>query len=136
MDSSISAFKLILRPKDFTIVFDKNHKICGFMLVFPSISNVVTKYKGKMSLGFIREFLQNKRHPRIIDLGLIGVLPEYTMLGVAAVMAVEFSKLLINTDIEHLETNLMLEENHQILGLMEHFEKETTKKRRCFVKKI
>ena len=136
MDSSISAFKLILRPKDFTIVFDKNHKICGFMLVFPSISNVVTKYKGKMSLGFIREFLKNKKHPRIIDLGLIGVLPEYTMLGVAAVMAVEFSKLLINTDIEHLETNLMLEENHQILGLMEHFEKETTKKRRCFVKKI
>ena len=136
MESSISNFKLILRPQDIGLILDKNGKVCGFALMFPSISKVVTKYKGKMSLGFIIDFLKNKKNPEVLDLGLIGVLPEYTMQGIALVMIASMTRQLAELNIDHLETNLMLEDNQNILGLMEHFEKEYVKRRRCYVKKI
>ena len=136
MDSSISNFKLIMRPKDIAVVLDENNKVCGFSLMFPSISKIVTKHKGKMTLGFIIDFLKTKKNPEILDLGLIGVLPEYKMQGVATLMMSELFRMLYENPVDHLETNLMLEENHNILGLMSNFEREYTKKRRCYVKKI
>ena len=136
MDSSISSFNLLLRPQDVVVVKTDKDEIVGFCLVFPSISKIVTKYKGKIGLRFLFEFFKNKKNPRIIDLGLIGVLPEYTIKGVAPALVLALQKQFIGHNIEHLETNLMLEENHNILGLMSNFEKEFAKKRRCYVKKI
>ena len=136
MDSSISNFKLILRPQDIAVVFDKNNKICGFALMFPSISEIVTKYKGKIGLRFLIDFFKNKKNPKIIDLGLIGVLPEYTSQGAIGVIISGFSDQLIGHGIEHLETNLMLENNLNILGFMNNFSKEFTKRRRCYIKKL
>lgn len=136
IDSSISNFTLILRPEDLVVIFDKNKKICGFALMFPSIGHIVTKYRGKITLPFLIEFLKNKKNPQVIDLGLIGVLPEYAIQGVASIMILELFKQLKAKPISHLETNLMLENNHNILGLVSNFRKEYTKRRRCFVKTI
>lgn len=137
MDSSISNFILLLRPQDIVIVLDKNKVLCGFCLVFPSISKIVTKYKGKIGLKFLIEFFKNKKNPEIIDLGLIGVLPEYSSKGAASIVVdVMYKQFLNSKNLVHLETNLMLEENLHILTFMSNFEKEYTKKRRCYVKKI
>ena len=136
MDSSISNFILLLRPQDLVIIKTKDEKVVGFCLVFPSISKIVTKYKGRIGLRFLIEFLKNKKNPEIIDLGLIGVLPEYSSKGVATALVTTMEKQFVGHNIKHLETNLMLEENHNILGLMSNFERKFTKKRRCYVKKI
>ena len=136
IDSCISNFTLILRPEDLIVVFNKNKEICGFSLMFPSIGHIVRKHKGNINLKFLIEFLKNKKNPNVIDLGLIGVLPEYAVQGVASIIILEINKILLNKPISHLETNLMLENNHNILGLISNFEKEYTKKRRCFVKSI
>lgn len=136
MNSSISNFNLLLRPQDVVIVKTKEEKVVGFCLVFPSISKIVTKYKGRIGLRFLIEFLKNKKNPEIIDLGLIGVLPEYSGYGVASILVSAIEKQIIGKNIKHLETNLMLEENHNILGLMSNFEREFTKKRRCYLKII
>ena len=136
MESSISNFMLLLRPQDIVVVLNKDNKMVGFALMFPSISEVVTKYKGKIGLRFIIDFFKNKKHPKVIDLGLIGVLPEYSAFGVAAILINVCEKNFIKESIEHLETNLMLEENLNILSFMENFTKEYTKRRRCFKKTI
>ena len=136
MDSSISNFTLILRPQDLLVVFNEKNEMVGMALMFPSISEVVTKYKGKITLGFIKEFFKNKKNPKIIDLGLVGVLPEYSSRGVTALIIYTFLNNLIGQPIEHLETNLMLENNTNILGFMNNFEHELTKKRRCYLKEI
>lgn len=136
MDSIISNFDLILRPQDFVIVFDKNNKICGFALMFPSISKIVTKYKGKIGLRFLIDFFKNKKKPEVIDLGLIGVLQEYSLMGAAALMMRRLEEIAANAHVSHLETNLMLENNDSILGFTSHFKREFTKRRRCFVKEI
>lgn len=136
MDSSISNFNLILRPQDITVVLTEENKVVGFALVFPSISKVITKYKGKITPRFLIDFFKNKKKPNVIDLGLIGVLPEYTMKGVAGIIVTHFYDHLYNNGIDYMETNLMLENNNNILGFMSNFEREFTKRRRCFVKKI
>ena len=136
MDSSISNFILLLRPQDIVIVKTKEEKVVGFVLVFPSISKIVTKYKGRIGLRFLIEFFKNKKNPEIIDLGLIGVLPEYSTKGVATALVSTIEKLIVNQNVKHLETNLMLEENHNILNLMANFDREFTKKRRCYLKTI
>lgn len=136
MDSSISAFKLILRPQDIAIVLTPEKKIVGFILLFPSIGHVATKYKGKINLPFLIEFLKNKKQPRVLDLGLIGVREEYSAQGVASLLANYAYEVFMAKGIEHIETNLMLENNVKILSLTGNLEREQTKRRRCFIKKI
>ena len=136
MESSISNFKLLLRPQDVAVALDKDNKVLGFALMFPSISEVVTKYKGKIGLRFIIDFFRNKRNPKVIDLGLIGILPEYSGYGIATMLVDVFVRQFIAHPVEHLETNLMLEDNLNILGFMKNFTREYTKRRRCFIKKI
>ena len=136
MNSSISNFILLLRPQDIVIIKTKEEKVVGFVLVFPSISRIVTKYKGRIGLRFLIEFFKNKKHPEIIDLGLIGVLPEYSTKGVATALVSTMEKQIVVNNVKHLETNLMLEENHNILNLMANFDREFTKKRRCYLKTI
>ena len=137
MDASLSNFKLLLRPEDLTVVLDKNKKVIGFGLMFPSISKIVTKYKGRVGLRFLIDFFKNKKNPEIIDLGLIGVLEEYRASGVAAVlMEALFTYMASQKQVTHLETNLMLETNENILGLTSSFNREYTKRRRCYVKEI
>ena len=115
---------------------DKNGKVVGFALCFPSISKAVSKSKGRITLPFIFRFLKAKRHPKILDLGLIGVLPEYEPKGIAAIMIEALQDLFIGKGIEHLETNLVLEDNFHSLNMHKRFRREYSKKRRCFIKQI
>ena len=44
--------------------------------------------------------------------------------------------LLIDSDLDHLETNLILEDNYNMLNILKHFDKYQNKRRRVFRKKI
>ena len=136
MDTMIANFKLIVRTDNVATLVDKNGKVVGFGLCFPSIAAIVNKSKGRITLPFIIRFLKAKRHPKVLDLGLIGVLPEYEPKGIAAVMIEAMQDLLIGKGIEHLETNLVLEDNHHSLNMHKRFGRVYHKKRRCFVKAI
>ena len=136
MDTMISGFKLIVRKDNVTTLVDKNGKVVGFALCFPSISKAVNKSKGRITLPFLFRFLKAKRHPKILDLGLIGVLPEYEPKGIAAIMIEALQDLFIGKGIEHLETNLVLEDNFHSLNMHKRFRREYSKKRRCFIKQI
>ena len=136
MKMMIDNFIMIARAKDIILVMDKNDRIVGFSILFPSISKVVNKSRGRITLPFLIEFLKTKRHPEVIDLGLIGVLPEYESKGVATAMLGAFADYLDREKPQYLETNLMLEENNHILNLMKHFEKDYHKRKRCYKKDI
>ena len=71
-----------------------------------------------------------------MDLGLIGVLPEYEAKGVVMVMIGLLVNLLIESDLDHLETNLILEDNYNMLNILKHFDKRQNKRRRVFKKRI
>lgn len=132
VDMLVKDFKLIVRAKDIVLIMDKNDKVVGFAVMFPSISDAVRKSNGHITLPFIYRFLKAKKKPRVIDLGLIGVLPEYESKGIATAMIGSLIEYMEQEGFEHLETNLMLEHNAHILNLMKHFDSRNNKRRRCY----
>lgn len=137
MDPLIDSFKLIARPSDIGLIIDKNDKVFAFAIMFPNISKIVNKYKGKITLGFLIEFLKTKKNPEYLDLGLIGVHPEFEKKGISMGLIDTLMNIFKEKkNIKWMETNLMLEENKNILNTIAYFDKEFTKRRRCFIKKI
>ena len=136
IDMMIAGFKSIVRKDDVVIIVDKNGRAAGFAVMFPSIAEAVAKSNGKMTLPFIFRFLRTKRKPKVIDLGLIGVRKEYESKGIATIMIARLLDMLHDGECEHLETNLMLEENAHILNLTKNFDRKQHKRRRCYIKQI
>lgn len=136
IDNYVKDFNLIVRPQDLVMIYDKNQEMVAFALMFPSISEAVRLSNGHITPAFIKRFLHDKKHPKVMDLGLIGVLPEYEAKGVVMIMIGLLVNLLIETDLDHLETNLVLEDNYNMLNIFKHFEKRQNKRRRVFKKKI
>ena len=136
VDMLVKDFKLIVRVKDLVLIVDKEDKVVGFAIMFPSISDAVRKSNGKITIPFLFRFLKAKRKPKVIDLGLIGISPEYESKGVATIMIGYLIEYMRQEGFDHLETNLMLENNAHIQNLIKHFDKECNKRRRCFKKNI
>ena len=132
----IKSFKLIVDLRFLKIIFDENERPVCFGLCFPSISRAVQPSGGKLTLPTIFRVLKAVKKPEIIDLALIGVIPEYRMKGVSSVILYELMKMLKENNIAYCETNLNLENNHAILNQWKSFDAVQHKRRRCFVKKI
>lgn len=130
----VKSFKLIIDVRFVTMILDKNEKPVCFGLCFPSIARAVQKSGGRLTLPAILRILKAVKDPEIIDLALIGVLPSYR--GVSIVLIDELQRMLREGNIKFCETNLNLEENHDILNLWKNFGNVLHKRRRCYVKKI
>ena len=108
-----------------------------FGLCFPSIAKAVQKSGGRLTPGAIIRLLRAIKKPDIIDLGLVGVLPEYAMKGVsAAIFAGLMDMLVTNKNIKYAETNLNLEDNVNIINQWKNFDAVLHKRRRSYIKKI
>ena len=136
VDMLVKDFKMILRVKDVFMILDKEDNLVGFALMFPSISDAVRKSRGKITIPFLFRFLKAKKNPKIIDLGLIGVLPQYESKGIATIMIGKLLEFMLQEKINHFETNLNLEDNLHVINIMKHFDKRQNKRRRCFKKDI
>ena len=132
----IKSFKLIVDLRFVRIIFDKDDRPICFGLVFPSISRAVQPSGGKLTLGTISRVLKAVKKPEIIDLALIGVVPEYRLRGIGSVLLYELMQMLKKNGIEYCETNLNLETNHAILNQWKSFNCVQHKRRRCFIKKL
>ena len=130
----IKNFRQIIDIKHVSLLLDKDEKPVCFGLCFPSIAKAVQKSNGHMTLGCLMRILKAVKHPEVIDLALIGVLPHYR--GVSIVMVDEIMRMLTEGNADHLETNLNLENNYSINNLWKSFDVVQHKRRRCFVKKI
>lgn len=130
----ISNFKLIIDVKHVAVILDKQERVVCLGLCFPSIARAVQKSGGRLTPAAIVRILRAIRRPRIIDLGLIAVAPEYMNKGVAAVISAELMKMLREDGVEYAETNLNLETNHAILNQWKRFRSVRHKVRRAYVK--
>jgi hypothetical protein len=129
-------FNLIVDLKNVAVILDENDRVVCFGICFPSIAKSVQKCQGKLTpLGALR-ILWEIKHPKVIDLGLIGVLPEYAMKGVSSSIISTITKMLKYPNIDHIETNLTLETNISIINQFKSFKTVQHKRRRSFVKKI
>lgn len=129
-------FKLLLSPFYIRLIVDKNDELAAFGLCFPSISKAIQKSGGHLTLPTIIRILKAKKHPEIIDLGLIGVNEKYLHSGVAWGIFLEIMRYLHTGNIQYCETNLNLEDNEAIQNNWSRFKNVLHKRRRCYIKKI
>ena len=132
----ISNFKLIIDLKHVAAVLDENDNVVLMGVCFPSIAKAVQKSNGRLTPGCLIRLLRAIRHPKVIDLGLIGVDPVWLNRGVSTIIAAELIKMLQQPGTEYAETNLNLEDNYAIQNLWKRFDAVQHKKRRAYVKSL
>ena len=132
----IDNFRLVIDPKYTAVILDENERMVCFGFAIPSISGALVGTKGKYTPRVLWRLLRCIKHPKVIDLCLIGVDPEYLNRGVSAAFASAIMHMLRDTDVEYAETNLNLEDNYAILNLWRRFNAVPAKRRRAYVKKL
>ena len=135
-DMLIDNFMLIIDLKYVGVVLDENDKLVMLGLCFPSLGRAVQKSGGKLTPAALIRILHDVKHPKILDLGLVAVDPEWANRGVANIASAHIMKLLHQEGVEYCETNLNLEDNRSIINQWKRFRAVQHKKRRSFVKKI
>ena len=132
----IDSFKLILNVNYATVILDKNDKIVGFGIAFPSIGQALQKSGGRLTPAAIVRALKAIKNPKVLDLALIGVIPEYRNKAIATSIISGLQKMLSDGRIEYAETNLELETNANIQNQWKSFSSVQHKRRRSYVKKV
>lgn len=132
----VDNFRLVIDPKYTAVILDENERMVCFGFAIPSLASALSGTRGRYTPRVIWRLLRNIRHPKVIDLCLIGVDPEYMNRGISAAFASAILHMLRDTDVEYAETNLNLEDNYAILNLWRRFNAVQAKRRRAYVKKL
>lgn len=132
----IASFRLIVDTKHAAVIVDENDKVVCFGICLPSIAKALQKSQGHLTIPALLRLLKAIKKPEVIDLALIGVLPEYQMKGIGSVFIAETMKMLQDGQVKYAETNLNLEDNVNIQNQWKNFDSIQHKRRRCFVKKL
>lgn len=127
-------FKLIIDLRFVAVILDENDRLVLLGICFPSIAEAVRKSGGRLTPGCIARILKAKAHPEIIDLGLVGVDPEYINRGISTVVCAELIRMFRDHGVKYAETNLNLEDNYAIRNQWKRFSEKQHKKRRSYKK--
>ena len=122
--------------KFLVFICDENERVVAFGLCFPSIGDAVKNSGGRLTLPALIKLLRMVKNPRVIDLGLVAVRPEYQNTGINAVILNALVGMLHEGKCEMCETNLNLETNTQVLAQWKYFNARQHKRRRSYLKQI
>ncbi len=132
----IDNFMLIIDLRNVAVILDEEGKVICMGICFPSIAKAVQKSNGKLTPAALVRLLKAIKKPRVIDLGLIAVHPDYANRGIGACISAGLMKMLRADNIEYAETNLNLVDNHAILNTWKRFKAIRHKRRRAYVKQL
>ena len=135
-DELVEQFLLIVKKEFLLIICDENDRVVAFGLCFPSIADAVKASGGRLTPLALIRILNAVRSPRVMDLGLVAVRPEYQALGLNAVMIDGILDIMYRGLAEYCETNLNLETNSAVISQWKYFDKRQHKRRRSYIKKI
>ena len=116
-----------------------DHKLVGAGITLPSLSRAVQKCRRGRLLPFgwwhlIRALKFHKTN--IVDLEMIGVLPEYRSKGVNALMFYHLIPWYNKYGIEWGESQVEMESNEHVQSQWSYFNTENHKRRRCYKKAL
>ncbi len=135
-DEIISQFMMVVNKEYALFICDENDNVVAFGLCFAGIGNALKKSGGKLTLPALIKLLKIVRKPKVIDLALVAVRPEYQNSGVNAVILNGMLDLLSKGTVEKCETNLNLETNTAVQAQWKYFDARQHKRRRSYYKKI
>lgn len=132
----IDNFRLIIDLDHVAAILDENDKVVCLGICFPSIAKAVQPSKGHLTPLAILRILHALQHPKIIDLGLIGIDPEWANRGISVAVSAALERMLRDDGVEYAETNLNLEDNYAIQNQWKRFVAVPHKRRRAFIKHL
>ncbi len=136
MDQMLEQFYLVVNLRYICVICDENEKVVAFGLCLPGIGEAVQKSGGRLTLGCLIRLLKAIKKPRVIDLALVGILPEYRKSGLSACMLNILGDMISDKHVEYMETNLNLEDNIAIQATWKRFDNIQHKRRRSYIKKL
>lgn len=119
-----------------SIIVDRQNKIIGIGITFPSFTKALQKSKGRLFPFGWYYLLKSLKFNDTLDLYMIAISSEYKDKGVPAIMMEQLFPRAKEFGIKNIETNIELETNLKVQGMWKHFEGELTKRRRCYIKEI
>ena len=138
IDYYINMYIPMLRYELVTVITrDADDEVVGFGISLPSLSKAMQKARGHLfPLGWIHLLKALKSKPKVIDLYLTGVLPEYQSKGVNALLFNDLIPVYNRLGVVYAESNPELENNNAVQAQWNYFKREHHKTRRAFIKKI
>lgn len=133
---TIDSFKIIINKRYVSLIFDKNDELIGFGVGFPSLAKAMIKCRGRYLPFGIFHLLHAIKHPKVVELGLIAVKPEYQKKGVTSLIISSILGHLIEDKIEYCDTGCQLEDNTPAIQALDMFEREPIRRRICYLKQL
>jgi len=139
----IAQYIPFVNPDFITIIRDHNtpeKKMVGFGLSIASLSRALQKTKRGRLFPFgwwhiVKALFISKKSP-IIDLLLIGVLPEYRSKGANALLFIDLIPRYLERGCEWAETQVQLENNANATSQWGPLDPIIHKRRECYLKKL
>lgn len=123
-------------PRFTKILVDEKEQLIGFGITMPSMSEAFYRSKGRIFPFGWYYILKALRHPKVLDMYLVAVKPEYQARGVVAILMNAIQQSAIEAGIEYAETNLELETNVEVQGIWKDYPKRQHKRRRAYIKDL
>lgn len=127
---------MIVNKKYLVFICDEEERVVAFGLCFPGIGDAVKKSGGRLTPAALLKLLKIVKDPKVIDLALVAVRPEYQKTGVNAVLLDGILNMLSDGKVLSCETNLNLETNTAVQAQWKYFDARQHKRRRSYIKTI
>lgn len=126
----------ILNPEFVKVVEDEQGNMIGFIISLPSLSKAMQRANGKLlPLGWYY-IMQALKKPKVADLLLTGIHPDWQAQGVSALLITELQKIMIAHGVERVETTGMIETNEKAINHWKNYEHRQHKRKRCYRKML
>lgn len=134
IDQYVNMYVPVLDLRMVSIVENEQNEIVAVGISMASLSEALQKAKGKLlPFGWFHLLKALKwKRPKMLDLLLVAVRPDYQGKGVNALLFTDLIPVYQKLGFEYAETNPELEMNDKVQNQWQYFKTEQHKRRRCF----
>lgn len=134
IDQYVNMYVPVLDLRMVSIVENEDNEIVAVGISMASLSEALQKAKGKLlPFGWFHLLKALKwKRPKMLDLLLVAVRPDYQGKGVNALLFTDLIPVYQELGFEYAETNPELEMNDKVQNQWQYFKTEQHKRRRCF----
>jgi len=138
IDYYVKMYIPMLRLDMITVILrEEDDEVVGFGISLPSLSRALQKAKGRMfPFGFIPLLRALNSKAKVLDLYLVGILPEYRNKGVNALLFTDLIPVFNKLGAIYAESNPELETNNAVQAQWDYFKREHHKTRRAYSKQL
>lgn len=134
IDKYVNTYIPVLDLRMVSIVEDENNEIVAVGISIPSLSEALQRARGRMlPFGWFHLLKALKwKRPKMLDLLLVAVRPDYQSKGVNALLFTDLIPVYQQMGFEYAESNPELEMNDKVQNQWQYFKTEQHKRRRCY----